>query len=302
MLLVGGTEGRYPSPFRYPGGKGKIANFMKMVFLQNCLVGGQYVEPFAGSASIALALLYEEYAERVHINDLDKGVYAFWKSVLYDTEELCARIMDTPVTMEEWRRQRMRLEGESGSDVELGFATLFMNRTNRSGIISGGPIGGVDQRGRWKLNARYNAERLAKRVQKAGRFRDRIHLSNDDGADVVGQYVGARNTLLYVDPPYYSKGSELYSNWYGAGEHRGLASRVRELACPWVVSYDRTGAVCRLYDGHRRIDYELSYSAAQRRRGTEVMYFSPGLRLPDVGGPTHIRSVDVGRMRKDGVH
>lgn len=301
MALAGGAEGRYPSPFRYPGGKGKIANFVKMVFLQNGLVGAHYVEPFAGGASIALGLLYEEYAESVHINDLDRGVYAFWRSVLHETEELCARILDTPVTIEEWRRQRMRFELGSGSDVELGFATLFMNRTNRSGIISGGPIGGVDQGGRWKLDARYNAERLAKRVRKAGRFRDRIRLSNVDGADVVEGYVGSASTFLYADPPYYSKGSELYSNWYGAAEHGALARRVKELASPWMVSYDRTEAVCALYDGQRRIDYELSYSAAERHRGTEVMYVSPSLSLPDVAGPTHIRAEDVARMRKDGM-
>jgi len=52
----------------------------------------QYVEPCAGGASIALALLFEEYASTVHVNDLSRLVYAIWHEVLNNTEAFCTKI------------------------------------------------------------------------------------------------------------------------------------------------------------------------------------------------------------------
>jgi DNA adenine methylase len=292
---------RYPSPLRYPGGKGKIANYVKLLMIQNGLTGRDYVEPYAGGASVALALLYEGYAERAFINDLNPGIHAFWKSALTQTNQLCSLIEDTPVTMETWHRQREVLHSPAAEGLELGFATFFLNRTNRSGIIGGGVIGGLDQTGQWKIDARYNKPALVQRIRKLGRHRNRVSLSNEDAVE----YVAAWNdrtldpAFLYLDPPYFEKGEGLYDNFYDAADHAMIAESVANLAHPWIVSYDARPEITNLYPGAVQIRYGLTYSAAKTRStGAEIMFFSDGIAVPDrlpSGVPT--REVDAAKRQ-----
>ena len=143
------------TPLRYPGGKRRLAPVVKRLLEDNRLKNVDYVEPYAGGAAIALALLLEEYASTVHINDLSRPVYAFWHTVLNHTLDLCRRIECVKVTMREWHRQRAIYEERDTADLgDLGFAALFLNRTNRSGIIGGGVIGGKHQNGEWALDVR----------------------------------------------------------------------------------------------------------------------------------------------------
>lgn len=174
-----------PSPLRYPGGKGKVANFLKLVFLRNNLIGQNYAELYAGGASVALALLYEEYASHIFINDLNYSIYAFWYSVLNHTDALCTRIQNTAVTIEEWHEQKSVQKSEQPELLDLAFSTFFLNRTNRSGIISGGVIGGKSQSGQWKLDARYNKLDLISRIQKISRYKSRITLTRHDAASYI---------------------------------------------------------------------------------------------------------------------
>lgn len=295
------AERRFPSPLRYPGGKGKIANYMKLLFITNDLVGHEYVEVYAGGAGVALILLFEDYASHVHINDLDPAVHAFWNAVLNDTEALCARIQDTAVTMSEWERQREIQQAESPDPFDLAFSTFFLNRTNRSGIIRGGVIGGRKQRGKWKIDARYNKPALIRRIQKVARHRGRISLTRLDGAQFIQNAVPQLplRSALYLDPPYYVKGgSRLYPNYYEEEDHAEVAAAVRAIDNrPWVVSYDSVDAIEELYTGNQRIEYGLSYSAGDRYRGREVMFFSPGLKQPDVASPANLTAVAVQEAR-----
>jgi len=272
---------RYKSPFRYPGGKAAVADFVKAIFRANRLLDGVYAEPYAGGASVALALLFEEHASSVYINDIDPAVYAFWHSAINETEELCRRIRDTRVTTAEWHRQRHILQTTTESALDLGFAAFFMNRTNRSGIIaSAGMIGGVNQTGNWKLDARYNAPELSERVARIGRYADRIHVSNLDALvflrDVASTF--PRRTLVYLDPPYYVKGRRrLYANYYEPGDHKAIADSLAKARFHWLVSYDNVPDIRTLYSRYRRVTYELRYTAAERQSGAEVMFFSPDL-------------------------
>ena len=186
---MGFSPRRFPSPLRYPGGKGKVANFMKLLFTENDFVGWDYVEPYAGGASVALALLFEDYAAHVHINDINRSVYAFWRVVLDQPDELCARILDTRVSTAEWRRQRKVQMAVDPAPLDLAFSTFFLNRTNRSGIITGGIIGGQGQDGTWKLDARYNKSDLVRRIQKVARFRGRITLTQLDAFEFLEPWV-----------------------------------------------------------------------------------------------------------------
>ncbi len=276
---------RFPSPLRYPGGKGKIANFVKVLMIENGLVGRDYVEPYAGGASVALSLLYEGYADRAFINDLNPGVHAFWSSAVSQTDELCRLIETTPVTMDTWHEQRQIANAPDAERLELGFATFFMNRTNRSGIISGGVIGGLDQTGPWKIDARYNPESLVQRIRKIGRHRSRIVVSNEDAVEFVKQWSDPNEdpAFLYLDPPYFEKGEGLYDNFYDAADHAMISESVAALTHPWIVSYDARPEITKLYPDAVQIRYGLTYSAnRERATGSEIMFFSDGLAVPSL--------------------
>jgi len=273
------------SPLRYPGGKAKLANFAQALILTNRLSDGHYVEPYAGGASIALSLLINEYVSHVHLNDIDRSIFAFWHSVLNDTNALCHRIKNATLSVPAWRRQRAVQAAHHKSSLrELGFSTLYLNRTNRSGIInSAGIIGGAGQVGKWKLDARFYRDTLIRRIQTIAAYRDRITLSNLDAATFLKRLIPQLppKTLLYLDPPYYVKGKRrLYANHYQHSDHAQIAALLANCKLPWIVSYDNAAQVRRLYRGYGHLKYRLKYSAHQRYEGSEVMFFSNDLARP----------------------
>lgn len=283
---------RYVSPLRYPGGKRRLANFIKLVFHYNDLMDGYYIEPFAGGASIALILLFDEYASRVFINDLSKPIYALWHSILYETEALCSRIAEIDVTIEEWYRQKEIYSRADVSLLDLGFATLFLNRTNRSGIIEGGVIGGKTQTGRYKINARFNKASLIQRIKRIARYKERIEIYNLDAVDFIKAISPSllEKTLIYLDPPYYRKSKKLYVNRYSEQDHLQIAKLLASLDTRWIISYDDVPEIRELYKGYQNITYSLSYSAADRYKGKEIMFFHHKLVVPPVKEPSRINS------------
>lgn len=295
------VEQRFTSPLRYPGGKGKLSSFIKLFMLENDLIGSEYIEPYAGGAAVALSLLYENYASHVHINDLNRSVSAFWRAVLAHTDELCRRVADTPVSVGEWHRQReIQLQPEANL-LDLAFSTLFLNRTSRSGIIGGGIIGGVDQSGKWKIDARFNRADLVRRIQKVARHRSRITVTSLDAADYIADHLPTIETgFVYLDPPYFVKGKGLYQNYYGYADHAKIASLVNGIRQPWIVSYDAAAEIRELYGQYSAVEYDLNYSAQERYRGTELMFFRPGLRRPDVPSPANVswKVVDQARLAR----
>jgi DNA adenine methylase len=290
---------RYTSPLRYPGGKAKVTNFLKLLLLENSLVGIDYVEPYAGGASAALSLLYEDYVDTIQINDLYFGVYCFWQLALNDPSDLCRRIKAVPLTVDEWKRQREIYQGASSDPSAIGFASFFLNRTNRSGIVSGGVIGGLDQTGPWKIDARFGRNGLCERIKKLSRFSDRITVTNEDAAKLLKRYRRSRQRkLLYLDPPYYVKGSRLYDNFYSHGDPVIIRDLIIGLRGPWVVSYDSAPQIIELYRGQSSRLYSLGYSAGQATTGSEAMFFSEDLAIPDVSSPAGIRAADVIKARR----
>ena len=201
---------RFYSPLRYPGGKGKVANYFSKLFIDNNLDGGTYVEPYVGGGSVALSLLFNGLASHIIINDRDRSLYAFWHSVLYQTEDLCRLINDTPVNIEHWLRQKEIQRQKVNVDLlELGFSTFYLNRTNRSGILNGGIIGGMEQTGRFLIDARYTKPTLISRIQRIAQYVNQIQLYGIDAVELVKQLKIQLNekTLFYFDPPYYIKGT-----------------------------------------------------------------------------------------------
>lgn len=285
---------QFNTPLRYPGGKGKLTDFIKLVFEQNELLDGHYVEPYAGGSGLALSLLLHSYASCIHLNDLNSSVFTFWRIVLDDPEGLCKAIRDVKVTMDEWHKQKAIFTAPTNhTPLEVAFSTFFLNRTNRSGIILGGVIGGKNQDGPWKLDARFNKSDLIKRIEKISMYRSRIRLYNLDASDLISDVLPTlpKKTLVYLDPPYYIKGKGLYENHYLHGDHVVIAELVKKkINHPWIVSYDHAPEIIKMYKGCPTIKYGINYSAQERYKGAEVMFFSKGLSIPDAKNPADLRA------------
>lgn len=284
---------RYSTPLRYPGGKAKIANFIKLIYRRNELLDGHYAEPYAGGAGVALSLLFQEYASHIHINDLDDSIYTFWDAALNHTEKLCDLISKTPVTVKEWEKQKkIQLHREEYGTLDLGFSTFFLNRTNRSGIINAGIIGGKDQSGEWKIDARYNKIELIQRLRKIGSYKNRISIYKQDAADFIRDILPElpRKTLAYLDPPYFIKGHRLYRNFYKKKDHQHIAEIMASVVQNWIVSYDNVPEIEQLYSRSRKITYDLNYSAREHTTGSEIMFFSDDILIPDVANPSKVTS------------
>lgn len=284
------------SPLRYPGGKSRLANFIKLTLKLNSLEGGVYVEPFAGGAGVAMLLLLENKVAEVMINDIDPAVYAFWFSVLNYPEELCETIRQTPVTIDIWHKQREVFNKKNNRNLlELGFSTFFLNRTNRSGILKGGVIGGLQQTGRWKIDARYPKKKLIENIQTISQYKNRITLANLDVREFIRQYHKQFNinTLFYLDPPYFHKGQKLYHNALEPSDHALIADYVlKELQAHWIISYDNTPEISQLYQNNRQATYSINYTAANRYHGSEIMIYSNNLKVPEVDNPFRVTKKD----------
>ena len=291
------------TPLRYPGGKAKLAAYVKSLLKENRLLDGEYVEPYAGGAAIGLELLFHEYVSMIHINDVSRPVHAFWKSVLQHTEEMCRLVLKTPLTVAQWDKQKRVLANprEHGK-VELGFATFFINRTNRSGILNGGIIGGRDQTGPWKIDARYNAKELVRRIESIASLRSRIKLTRQDALKFLQRGVTRwpEQTLIYLDPPYYVKGRDLYHDFYEPDDHAKIASFIRRsiVRQRWIVSYDNVKPIRDLYKGSRNVVYSIGYSARSSSQGSEVMFFGRELKVPPLIGPIQMTEDHAGILQR----
>lgn len=271
------------SPLRYPGGKSAMAGLLSHIRKLNGLGGRSIAEPFAGGAGASLTLLYLEETPEVHINDADPAIHDFWWAVINRPQLLAEMISKTPVSMAEWRRQRKVYKGSSRiSRLRRGFAAFYLNRCNRSGIImNGGPIGGVKQEGKWKLNARFNKSELSRRCAKIAEYRDRLHVSGCDGIEFI-ESQDAESTFYFIDPPYFGKGKTLYLNALDEEYHAALAARLKNMAdAAWVLTYDDCAEIRRIYQSWTTIrPFSLRYAAAERRSGKEVLIVPRWMRLP----------------------
>ncbi len=267
------------SPLRYPGGKASLAGFFADVIEALDLTDATYVEPYAGGAGAGVALLVEDRVRRLVVNDFDPAVHSFWVAATEHSEALCALVRDTPLDVDEWRRQKAVYRAADDSDpLTLGFAFFYLNRTNRSGILNAGPIGGVNQNGNYKIDARFNRTELARRLEAIGERADRIVVSNKDGRTIVRAHAGEPDTFLYIDPPYLAAGGSLYLNAFTHRDHADLAEIVRAYPSGnWIVTYDDAPYIRRLYDGESVQSYALYYSAHKAVRSTELAVLSPSV-------------------------
>jgi DNA adenine methylase len=283
---------RYRTPLRYPGGKQRLAPFIAEILAQNDAVGWNYAEPYAGGAGVAIELLLDRKVGHIYLNDSSRHIYAFWKTILNDPDAFCRRISRVSLTLDAWRAHREVVRHPEQNDLhDLGFSTFFLNRCNRSGVLTAGVIGGVSQRGLWRIDARFTRNELIKRIETIAAHRQRITVSNLDAEEFMRERVNAlpRTTLTYCDPPYFARAERLYLNVYQPADHARLARSIQKtLRRPWVVSYDNHPEIAKLYRGRRRFRYSIQYSAIRAYEGSEFFIFSDALRIPKTSALSYI--------------
>lgn len=266
-----------PSPLRYPGGKYKLYNYVAELAKENeCKT---YIEPFCGGAAVALELLFNNVVKNIIINDYDYTIFCFWDSILNRTDEFITMVREVNVCLDEWYKQKaIREDLDKYSRLEIGFSTFFLNRTNRSGIIDkAGPIGGFNQQGNYPVDCRFNKERLINQIKKIAERKDYIKVYNMEALDFIDNIIlKTRNAFVFFDPPYYSKGPGLYTNFYAHGDHVNLAQVIwtKLRRRKWIVTYDNVNAIKAMYAKAENIEFELQYSLQKKRSGSEVMFFS----------------------------
>lgn len=263
------------SPLRYPGGKSKIYDKVKKLIEANTLGDRTYVEPFAGGFGIGIRLLCDDIVQSAVLNDFDSHIYHFWYSVLYQTEALLKKIADTPITLEEREKQKAVYRDSSADELSDGFATLFLNRVNFSGIIMGGPIGGLSQSGEYKIDCRFNKSEIVKKIERIAQLKKRIELYNCDASDLIT--VRLRDTIctsfFNIDPPYVKKGHKLYANYFKEKDHRNLARVINEHlgVTRWIVTYDDCDLIRGIYKQYHMLEYGIQHNAGGSVMGKEIV-------------------------------
>jgi DNA adenine methylase len=276
------------SPMRYPGSKAVIAEYIGEILVRNHMHGATYVEPFCGGSSVALDLLYSEQVSRVVLNDIDYRLFSFWDAILRKPEEFCDQLRRTPVTMEE-RENQMEIyrHPEQYAPFYVGFACFFLNKTNRSGILTGGPIGGTEQSGPWKITTKFGKDYFYRVIRKFARYKDRIQLHNLDAVGFLEKVVRPiEKTFIFLDPPYHGVGKELYKDHYFVDkDHCRLAQALQEVDKPWLMTYDDVPEIRALYSDNTVEDLQMYYHTYAKKNKDEILIYGncqPVRRMAEV--------------------
>ncbi len=261
------------SPLRYPGGKGQVYDLVAKTLEDNNLLGCTYIEPFAGGAGIAIRLLFEEKVKRVIINDYDRSIYAVWHSILNNTEEFIRLIEDTSIDLQQWHIQKdIQLKKNDCDLLLLGFSTFFLNRTNRSGIIKAGVIGGKKQNGNYKMDCRFNKHNLINLIRRISAYRDRIEIYNMEAQQFMRIVKKRKNQFYFIDPPYYNNGKQLYTNFFDDIHHRDLKRFISKSMKNkrFIISYDNCDEIINLYKKYNMQYVLLNYSLENKKKTKEI--------------------------------
>lgn len=263
------------SPLRYPGSK---ANFVPVVahLLNKCEFKVRtFVEPYAGSASITLGLLENNIINNAILGEQDPLLFAFWEAVFRHTDELLERFLDLPITLETWHKLRPLLATKSPYETKdfVGYALagLFFNRANFSGILNGGPIGGMKQLSDYKINCRTNKDEIVCRILAASTLSEKVEVFFGDAVALINKRAHRKTDFVYADPPYYLQGESLYRYFYRLGDHKRLAQTLTDTNAKWLLSYDDHHVIEFLYEKFNMRRHDFQYSARSPKKHTELL-------------------------------
>jgi DNA adenine methylase len=273
------------TPLRYPGGKSMMTPLFIDILNVNKLHDVTYAEPYAGGAGAAINLLLGNYVSRILINDASPAIYSFWKYVKEDNQRFVDAILNCDVDLTNWKRMHDILKSGDKPSFDLGFATFFLSRTNRSGILNAGPIGGATEesqyKAHYKINCRFNKSELAKRVEAIGKHSKQIVVTNKDAIKFLKDLKG-KNMFVYLDPPYYKKGQSLYLDYYKADDHKILGEYLLNTnKFKWVLSYDNVKEIREIYKSLDLYFFYINYTAQNLKVGNELLTHSRNIRMPE---------------------
>lgn len=274
------------TPLRYPGGKSIMTPFFIDLIRVNELQGVSYAEPYAGGAGTAINLLLDGQVRRIYINDANIAIFSFWKYAINESERFIDKIEKTCIDLQNWQYYHNFIKNAQQPSFELGFAAFFLSRTNRSGILTAGPIGGKSQekqeKATYKIDCRFNKQDLISRIHRISMYKENIVVSNDDAIDFLKSLPADNNNLVYLDPPYFKQGKSLYLNYYSADDHRVLSDYLyNTVNFRWVLSYDNVYEIREFYKHFDLYEFQLNYTAQSVKKGSELLTHSKNLIMPE---------------------
>ena len=274
------------TPLRYPGGKSIMTPFFIDLIRVNGLQGVSYAEPYAGGAGTAINLLLDGQVRRIYINDANIAIFSFWKYAINESERFIDKIEKTCIDLQNWQYYHNFIKNTQQPSFELGFAAFFLSRTNRSGILTAGPVGGKSQekqeKATYKIDCRFNKQDLISRIHRISMYKENIVVSNDDAIDFLKSLPADNNNLVYLDPPYFKQGKSLYLNYYSADDHRVLSDYLyNTVNFRWVLSYDNVYEIREFYKHFDLYEFQLNYTAQSVKKGSELLTHSKNLIMPE---------------------
>ena len=265
------------SPLRYPGGKSKLTPLVEKLMQSAGINNGVYIEPFVGGGGVALSLLIDKKVRKIVINDYDIAIYSVWYAILNETEEFLKMIDGAILTVDEWKKQKdYYLKNKASYSIQLAFATFYLNRTNRSGILKAGPIGGYEQKGNYPISARFHKEKLKERVRLIASYKSKIKLYNMEIKDFIRKIIPRyrNDCFVYFDPPYFKKGKELYTNFFNPCDHKELSKLIFKVKHTWMITYDDVSEIEELYIDRHMKKFDINYSVANSGKKSEIIALS----------------------------
>lgn len=265
------------SPLRYPGGKSDFIKTAIQIVKDNNLSAMSMVEPYAGSAAISLGLIEAGIISHTTLVERDPLIYSFWKAVFEHTDDLVAAFLELPITLDTWESFKPFLnikEPLPDQIVKLGLAGLFFNRTNFSGILNAGPIGGKGQKSAYPIDCRTNKKELISRIRKIASFSKQVNTEFGDAVEIIKRYKDQENLFFYLDPPYFVKGESLYRYFYKLKEHKELARALINARFSWLLSYDDHHVIEFLYEDFYVKRHAFQYSAGSPKNHSELLISS----------------------------
>lgn len=262
------------TPFRYPGSKSSFTNVVKKIITYNRLENSVLIEPYAGSAAVTLALISEGICSKAIIGERDPLLYSFWKVVFSNPKTLIERVKKSNIDLQTWQSLQplLRVDNPKDHDLnELAFAALFLNRTNFSGVMHAGPIGGKSQTSAYKIDCRFNKADLIQRIIGINKLKSRIKVKFGDALKLIEKSKNIENSIFYIDPPYFLQGPKLYRHNYNTTQHMELAAVLNECKFNWILSYDSHSVIRNLYENQSHVLTPFQYSTRKPKSENELL-------------------------------
>jgi len=264
--------------FRYPGGKNKLKDRIceRIMSLSNscrdCNGEFEYREPFFGGGSIGLALMKQDKLTRAWFNDKDEGIACLWNAVGIYPHELKKMVKGFKPSVKAFdeiseflKTQTLRYTSESV--VQYGFYKLAIHQISYSGLglKSGGPLGGRSQESAYKIDCRWSPDYICKKIDEVNKMFRNIDFPGCTSHDFSEVIVDYRPAVIYLDPPYYDKGSDLYYHSFTEQDHKRLAKELKATPHKWVLSYDDCPEIRKLYDWANIEVLNVNYSITSKK-------------------------------------